>query len=144
MTDDVTPLTACDHWLGWLGDDPAQAVRNEIEEVLRKQVPTARLEWLRLLDRPYFLTGGRKLPDDPGKLIVTRAALAVSFELQVRAEGREDRLRGVFSWVASGLANGVRRDRIYFDLDAELSWASEQLMARIYELDAAAQPPEVP
>jgi hypothetical protein len=143
MSDDFQPLTASDHWLGWLGDDPAKAVRGEIEGILQQQVPTATLEWVRLVDKPYFLTGGRKLPDDPGKMIVTRAALAIAFELQVRSADRVDRLHGVFSWVASGL-DGKRRDRVYFDLDAELRGASEQLTARIYELDKPSEPPAVP
>src|SRR3954467_1270725 len=98
MTDDFTPLTTPNHWLGWLGDDPAAAVRGEIEGVLRDQVPTAKLEWVRLVAAPHFRTGGRKLPDDPTKIVVMRAALAAPFELQVRSEGRLDRLRGVFSW----------------------------------------------
>jgi hypothetical protein len=143
MTDDFTPLTSPDHWLDWLGDDPARAVRDEIEGILRGQSPTATLEWVHLVGTPYFLTGGRKMPDAPTKLIVTRAALAAPFELQVRSEGRLDRLRGVFSWVAAGL-DGTRRDRVFFDLDAELAWASEKLKARIYELDPATEPPAAP
>jgi hypothetical protein len=140
MTDDLTPLTASGHWLDWLGDNPAQALRDEIEGVLRRQVPTAALKWIRLLDKPYFLTGGRKLPDDPGRIVVTRAALVVPFELQVRSAGGVDTLRGAFSWVAAGL-DGERNDRVYLDLDAELDWAAEQLAIRIYELDAPAEPP---
>jgi hypothetical protein len=143
MIDDFAPLTTSKHWLGWLGDDPAQAVRGEIEGILRQQVPTAQLEWVRLLAEPYYLTGGRKVPDDPGKIIVTRAALAVPFELQVRSAGSVDRLRGVFSWVAAGL-DGERRDRVHFDLDADLAWASERLMVRIYELDVTSEPPAAP
>src|SRR5947209_7755207 len=103
MTDDLAPLTESGHWLGWLGDDPARALRGELEGVLRRQVPTAALVWVRLLETPYFLTGGRKVPDEPDKIIVTRAALAAPFELEVQSEGRVDRLRGVFSWVAAGL-----------------------------------------
>jgi hypothetical protein len=142
-TDDFTPLTSSGHWLGWLGDDPARAVREEIEAVLRQQVPTAQLSWVRLVDKPYYLTGGRKQPHHPTKVILTRAALAVPFELQVRSAGRVDELRGVFSWVATGL-DGARRDRIHFDLDAEFTWASEQLRERIYELDEPAEAPPGP
>jgi hypothetical protein len=135
MMDDFSPLSTSDHWLGWLGDDPGQAVRSQIEGILRQQVPTARLDWVRRLETPYYLTGARKLPDDPGNVIVTRAGLAVPFELQVRSAAGVDRLCGVVSWVASGL-DGARRDRVYVDLDAEFSAACEQLTARIYELDA--------
>src|SRR5262245_55810574 len=103
MADDFSPLTGSGHWLGWLGDDPAQAVRGEIEGILRRQVPTARLEWAHLLAEPYYLTGGRKLPDDPGQMVVTRAALAVPFALQVQSAEGVEQLCGVFSWVAVGL-----------------------------------------
>jgi hypothetical protein len=144
MTDDFTPLTEPDHYLGWLGDDPAAAVREQMESILRKQVPTATLDWVRLVGEPEFLTGGRKLPDDPSKLIITRAALAVPFTLQVSSEDGTEWLRGVFSWVAVGLDGGQRRDRAYFDLDAEMEGAKEQLVARIYELDAPKEAPETP
>src|SRR5947209_1825065 len=103
MTDDFTPLTDADHWLDWVGDDPARVVRGEIERRLREQAPTATLEWVRLLGKPEFLTVGRKLPDDPDKIIATGAALAVLFELQVHSEGRQEQLHGVFSLVVTGL-----------------------------------------
>ena len=140
MTDDLTPLTSADHWLGWLGDDPGLAVRDEIEGALRHQVPTATLDWLRLHGKPYFLTGIRKLQDDPETAITTRAALAVAFELEVRSEGKVEQLNGVFSWVAAGL-DGERRDRVYFDLGADMEWASEQLKGRIFQIDTPLSPP---
>lgn len=137
MTDDFTPLTSANHWLGWLGDDPAVAVRDEVQSILRKQVPDSTIEWMRIVAEPYFLTGGRKIPEEPGKIIVTRAALAVAFELQVRAGDDVEQLAGVFSWVAIGL-DGARRDRVHFDLNADLAWASDKLKARLYEMDAEA------
>ncbi|MBV9470074.1 MAG: hypothetical protein JO316_25545 [Abitibacteriaceae bacterium] len=143
MTDDFTPLTQSGHWLDWLGDDPAQAVRGEIESALRQQVPTATLDWVRLTGSPEFLTGGRKRRDAPDMTLVTRAALAVPFELQVRSADRQDYLRGVFSWVTTGL-DAERKDRTYLDLDVEMAWASEMLTVRIYERDAPAEHPEEP
>ncbi len=143
MTDDFAPLTNSNHWLGWLGDDPAQAIRTEIEGILRQQVPSAKLTWICLKDNPYFLTGGRKAPDDPGKIIVTRAALAVPFELEVKSATRVDRIRGVFSWVVAGL-DELRRDRLYFDINTDFALASEQLKVRIYELDALTEESERP
>jgi len=110
---DLSILTASDHWLGWLGDDPAQAVHSEIEGLLRQQAPTAKLEWLRLLEKPCFLTGGRKVPDSPQQIVVIRAAFAVPFELEVTSGGKSDRLCGVFSWVASGL-DEERHDQLYW------------------------------
>ncbi|MCU0492188.1 MAG: hypothetical protein MUD01_11400 [Chloroflexaceae bacterium] len=131
MSDDLTPLTESKHWLGWLGDDPTQALREEIEHMLQRQVPTARLEWLRLTGEPAFLTGGRRRPDDETKIIVIRAALAVPFVLLVRSEGRADELQGVFSWVATGL-DDERHDRAFLDLDAAMDWATDMLKTRMY------------
>lgn len=110
-------------------------MRSEIESILRQQVPTAKLEWIHLLGEPEFLTGGRKVHGEPNKLLLTRAALAVAFTLEVRSEGRVDRLEGVFSWVAAGL-DAERRDRCHFDIGAAMAWASEILQERIYELDS--------
>jgi hypothetical protein len=134
MNDDFTPLTESGHYLGWLGEDPAQVVRDSIEGILREQVPTAKLAWIHLQGEPEFLTGGHKVSGEPTKLILTRAALAVAFVLEVHSDGRVDNLEGVFSWVAAGL-DAQRRDRSYFDLTAKLEWASEMLEERIYELD---------
>ncbi|AZM93686.1 hypothetical protein [Streptomyces sp. W1SF4] len=140
--DDFGKLTDPDHWLGWLGDDPAAAVRNGIEESLRAQAADAVVEWVKILETPRFLTGGR--PSENGRtLLVTRAALAAPFALSVRAaqHGRSV-LLGVFSWAAVNLASPEpRRDRHWFDLNVGLDWADERLKERIYELDTAAGGP---
>lgn len=128
---DCALLTSSDHWLGWLGDDPVQTVCNGIEGLLRKQVSGAKLDWLRLLEKPYFLTCGRKSLGPPQIVIVTRAAFAVPVELEVKSAGKSDRLRGVLSWVASEL-DGERHDQLYFDIDVEFAWASAQLLPRLY------------
>ncbi len=83
--DDVTARTARDHWRDWLGGDAGQAVRREIAAVLRAQlraqVPSARLDWARVVLEPALLTGGRNVPEDPDTIIVTRAGLAAPCEL---------------------------------------------------------------
>ena len=132
--DDFTHLTSPDHWLGWLGDDPAQMVRDAIERGLQKQVPTARLEWVHLIGDAKFLTGGKKIPDEPTKMIATRAGLAVEFELEVSSDEGTEQLSGVFSWAARGL-DGERHDRTYCDLDVDMEWAAEILRSRIYDWD---------
>ncbi|MFD6245252.1 hypothetical protein [Streptomyces roseolus] len=137
--DDFGKLSASDHWLGWLGDDPAAAVRAGIEESLRAQVADAVLEWVKILDTPHFLTAGRPRSEDERTLLVTRAALAAPFALSVRtARHGRSVLLGVFSWAAVDLAPpGVRRDRHWFDLGVGLDWAAERLGRRIYAIDGA-------
>jgi hypothetical protein len=137
--DDFSKLTDPDHWLGWLGDDPATAVRKGIEESLRAQVADAVVEWVKILETPRFLTGGRRHSEDKQVMLMTRAALAAPFALSVRTtqHGRSI-LLGVFSWAAVNLSPpGVRKDRHWFDLGVELDWAGERLQERIYEMDGA-------
>ena len=134
MTDDFTPLTQSGHWLDWLGNNPSQAVRSEIEALLQRQVPTATLTWVRLLDTPFYLTGGPKLLHASEKMLVTRAGLAAPFELEVSSEAGVHQLHGVFSWVATHL-DGERQDQAYLDLNSDLESASTALRLRIYELD---------
>ncbi|MFI6662304.1 hypothetical protein ACIBL8_43115 [Streptomyces sp. NPDC050523] len=135
--DDFSKLTDPDHWLGWLGDDPAAAVRKGIEESLRAQVADAVVEWVKILQTPRFLTGGRRHADDEQTMLVTRAALAAPFALSVRtAQHGRSLLVGVFSWAAVNLAPPqVRKDRHWFDLGVGLDWAGERLKERIYEMD---------
>ncbi|MFJ9721641.1 hypothetical protein ACIRP3_02735 [Streptomyces sp. NPDC101209] len=135
--DDFGKLTDPDHWLGWLGDDPATAVRQGIEDSLRAQAADAVVEWVKILETPRFLTAGRRHSEDEQLMVVTRAALAAPFALSVRASqhGRSV-LLGVFSWVAVNLAQPEsRKDRHWFDLGVGLDWAGERLRGRIYEID---------
>ncbi|MDX2403448.1 hypothetical protein NJO91_09950 [Streptomyces microflavus] len=142
--DDFSKLTEPDHWLGWLGDNPAAAVRKGIEESLRAQVADAVVEWVKILETPRFLTAGRQHSENDEVMLVTRAALAASFALSVHTtqHGRSV-LLGVFSWAAVNLSPpGVRKDRHWFDLGVELDWAGEQLQGRIYEIDGESRTTE--
>lgn len=132
--DDFSRLTSPDHWLGWLGEDPALAVRESIAGILGEQAPGATVAWLKVTDVPRFLTGGRPHPEDEQRITVTRAGLAVPFALSVSAPGqRREVLWGVFSWAAVGLDRPEeRRDRLWFDLRVDADWAEEQLRSRIY------------
>ncbi|MGW6275091.1 hypothetical protein [Streptomyces sp. NPDC055060] len=135
--DDFSKLTDPDHWLGWLGDDPATAVRKGIEESLRAQVADAVVQWVKILETPRFLTVGRQRLEDEPVMVVTRAALAAPFALSVHTtqHGRSI-LLGVFTWAAVNLAPPkVRKDRHWFDLGVELEWAGERLQGRIYDVD---------
>ncbi|MFC9927857.1 hypothetical protein [Streptomyces sp. NPDC127190] len=134
--DDFAKLVDSQHWLGWLGEQPAVAVRDSIAGILADQVAGADLEWIKILDVPRYLTAGRPRPDDASRLVVTRAGIALSFALGVTSPGRErEILQGVFSWVAVGLDRpGERKDRVWFDLRADLDWAETQLRERIYRV----------
>ncbi|KOV38372.1 hypothetical protein ADK60_02315 [Streptomyces sp. XY431] len=135
--DDFAALTDSEHWLDWLGPQPAVAVRDSIAEILDEQVSGATLEWLKITDVPRYLTGGRPHPDDEDRMIVTRAGIAVSFALSVISPGRKrEILQGAFSWAAVGLDRpGERKDQVWLDLRADLDWAETELRNRIYHVN---------
>lgn len=132
--DDFAELTDSTHWLDWLGQQPAVAVRDSVAGILDEQVPGAVLEWIKVLDAPRYLTGGRPRPDDETKMTVTRAGIALAFALSVTSPGRRrEILQGAFSWVAVGLDRpGERKDQVWLDLRADLDWAEGELRNRIY------------
>lgn len=137
VRDDFARLEAPEHWLGWLPDSPAAAVRASIEDAITDQVPGSAVPWIKVVADPVFLTGGVRLPDDPDRITVRRAGLAVPFALAAVPPGeRITVLTGVFTWVAAGLdVEGNRRDRVWFDLGMTREQAEDLLNRRIFEPD---------
>ncbi|MGW0436389.1 hypothetical protein ACWDV4_28055 [Micromonospora sp. NPDC003197] len=133
--DDFTELVESNHFLHWLGDDPAKTVRESVADILHQQVPGSTLRWMKITDEPRFLTAGRRDPDDPDKLIVTRAALAASFAIGVDSPPDDyDILWGAYSIAVVGLDRGDQaRSRAWFDLWTALDAAERQLRTRITE-----------
>jgi hypothetical protein len=137
VRDDFGRLEAPGRWVGWLPDPPAPAIRSSIERILAEQVPGSSVEWLKVVANPAYLTGGRRLADDPTRVRVTRAAVAVPFALCVRPPtGLREILTGVFTWVAASLDTPNRQDRVWLDLGMTQTEAQSLLRQRIYELDA--------
>jgi hypothetical protein len=134
--DDFTQLTGSDHWLDWLGDDPAATIRQSVAEIVDEQVPGATVRWMKITDEPRYLTAGRRVEDDPDHLILTRAALAVSFAIGVDSpSGPFEILWGVHSIAIVGLdSGGQARSRAWFDLWTSLDTAEEDLRVRITEV----------
>lgn len=137
VRDDFSRLEAPDHWLGWLPGSPAAALRASIEEGVADQVPGSVVSWIKVVADPAFLTGGVRLPDDPERIVVRRAGLAVPFALAAVPPGDPIAvLTGVFTWVAVGLDGAEnRRDRVWFDLGMTREQAEDLLSSRIYEPD---------
>jgi hypothetical protein len=136
--DDFTALTEAGHWLEWLGEEPGLAVRESIELTLDQQVAGAKVQWLRFTGEPAFLTGGKPVAGDPGKVQAVRAGLAVQFVLGVvEPSGRRDVVSGVFSLVVAGMDEVEWRSRSWLDLGATMEQIGPLLEARIYEVDQA-------
>ena len=135
MTDDLSRINPREHWLAWIGDDPAHDIREQLEQMLAKQVPGSTIERMRVTADPYYLTGGRKTSDGK-RVIVTRAAICIAFELVARSPTRGETLTGAFSWAAGGLDGQVRRDRVWLDIGRDFASACEELKLRLYETAA--------
>ncbi|MEU4389335.1 hypothetical protein [Kribbella sp. NPDC023855] len=134
--DDFSALTEPGHWLGWLGDDPGQTVRDSIELSLAEQVVGAKVEWLKVTAEPQFLTGGKPDPADPAKVQVVRTGLAVEFALSVaHPKGGRDILTGVYSLAVAGMDEPTGRERSWLDLGATMDQIGPLLEERLYSLD---------
>ncbi|MDR0489345.1 MAG: hypothetical protein LBG99_08160 [Propionibacteriaceae bacterium] len=134
VKDDFRLLEDSNHWLGWMPDKPALAIRKILEEVLNEQVAGSVLDWVKVLKEPVFLTSGIRSPQDSTKIIVRRTALAIVFALAVRPPSEKIQiLTGAFSWVVTGLNQGPRRDRTWLDLGMTRIQAEQALEKRIFE-----------
>ncbi|WP_203924677.1 hypothetical protein [Rugosimonospora africana] len=90
---------------------------------------------MKITDEPKYLTSGRRTPDDPNKLIVTRAALAAAFAIGVDAPSRNyEILWGTYSIAVVGLDHAEARNQVWFDLWTVLDQAEQHLRARIMEV----------
>jgi hypothetical protein len=135
LQDDFTKLSNSNHWLDWLGDDPGATIRKSVAEIVDEQVPGATVRWMKITDEPRYLTSGRRAPDDPDKLIVTRAALAAAFAIGVDAPSRNyEILWGAYSIAVVGLDRTETRSQVWFDLWTALDQAEQHLRARIMEV----------
>lgn len=136
MADDLSALDDTLHMLQWLDDDPLPTLRREFETWLCEQVPGTEVRDLRVESEPQWLTGGRRLEEDPEKIRLVRTGVAFSFSLIARdPEGQDHPLRGVFSWVGWDLDTPEPRTRLWFELDGELEDLGREgaLMERIYQ-----------
>ena len=134
--DDFSKLSSTEHMLKWLSDDPFNAIRTEVESILRQQVPGARLTKFCVTSEPQWLTGGRPDDDDPDKVILVRTGVAFEFFLVVQEPiGPVHELQGTYSWVGIHLDDPIEgKFRVWLDLDAtlETQGAEGELMGRMY------------
>lgn len=120
--DDFTKLKASEHMLRWLADDPYAAIRGEVESILNRQVPGARLVAFRVASDPQWLTGARPSETNPKKAILVRTGVAFAFSLLVNEpSGTSHELSGVYSWVGVHLDDPQEtQQRIWLDLNGLL------------------------
>jgi hypothetical protein len=134
--DDFFKLHPTEHMLQWLSDEPYNAIREQIESTLQRQVPGSRLVEFGVTSDPQWLNGARPGGDDPDKLILVRTGVAFEFNLVVHEpSGQAHQLQGTYSWVGVHLDDpGNAQQRVWLDLGATLeTHGSEgELMGRMY------------
>ena len=132
--------------------EAVQGVRRVGEDGTGEFVPDPRYgppedDFAELTESRHWLDrlGEQPAAGDADRMIVTRAAVALSFALSVTGPGgRREVLQGVFSWVAVGLDRpGERQDQVWFDLRAGLDRAEADLRERI-RLGGRAPEPDTP
>lgn len=139
VADDFSPLAELGDWLVWLCDNPARAIREQVLSGLCRQVPGTALESVVVTGPARTRTYGRPVTGGPDgaaghRLEVAHAAMAVPLALVVLSPVGVERMEAVLTWIATGLDRPARRDRVWFDIDAELDWAENQLTERVGQL----------
>src|SRR5689334_12077589 len=84
--DDFTPFAGSEHMFFGLRD-PFGLIREEVEEGLREQVPDTEVVSIATLEKPKFLTLGRKT-DDENRVVVTHFAFCLRARLTVLFDER--------------------------------------------------------
>lgn len=122
--------------LQWLADDPYPAIRYEVEQILRKQVPDAQLARFTVTGAPDWLTGAKPSPLDETKAILVRCAVAIPFDLEVKSAATGDEtFGGVFTWAASYLDEPEKAlHQVWFDINGDLERFGKngELQTRIF------------
>jgi hypothetical protein len=114
--------------------DPYGTIRAEIENALREQVPDTELASVAIIDKPKFLTLGRRSEDGQHAIVThfgfcARAKLAVLFDQQRKGELIEATLTYLFGNVDVA---GSQTCRTHFDLheDADRHFDDEVFKRR--------------
>jgi hypothetical protein len=134
--DDFSRLEDSRHMFEWFADAPEAAIRAQIEDMLCEQVAGSRLARIVVTSAPDWLTGGRRLDDDPGRMVLVRAAFAFECDLRaITSDGTAHDLSGVFTWAMTGMDEpGQARSRLWLDFDGDLTafGSDGALQARVY------------
>ena len=132
--DDLTPFDDTMHMLEWLHPEPLAEIKGDFEKWVSEQSPGSEVVWLKVVQPPQWLTGGRKTEDGDGQVILVRTGVAFAFRTRVRGASRAmHNLSGVFTWVAWDMDTKPQQ-RLWIDLDGTLDelGGAGKLAIRIY------------
>lgn len=120
---------------------PFHVIRSELEETLRAQVPSSRIHSIVADGEPKFLTLGRKLEDDEGKMVVTHYGVCFQCTIDVESdEHREPDLRCTMTLCVGGLdkPGGARMQTwMHLHVDTDAAFERETFEQRFLEFRAA-------
>ncbi len=136
--DDFSSLHPSMHMLQWLDEDPPRRIRTAFEEWGDDKVAGTRVVQIAVVGKPQFLTGGKRLDDDPEKMRLVRTGVAFAFAVHIRApDGEDHHVKGVFSWIGMDLDEPTARQRLWIDVDGSLDELGSEgrLRTRVYGED---------
>ncbi|MGV9411584.1 hypothetical protein ACWDOP_16860 [Nocardia sp. NPDC003693] len=131
--DDFARLASDDTFIGRLGFDPEEMIREQITAMLVEQVPGTIVEWIKVTDDPRQLTAG--IHGAENRFTVTRVGIAIPVAFAaVSPSARREILWGVLTYAQTGMNDpATNRRRMWLDLRETLDWAEEQLQPRLFE-----------
>lgn len=136
--DDFSKLDDTRHMLNWLcpSGDPYVDIKNSLQDILAEQVKGTQIDSLVITESPQWLSGGRPDPDDEGKIILVRCAVAMALRAKLSTpSGEAHTLPAIFTWAGAGLDDPqTSRQRTWLDVQGGLpEFGSEGLLQeRVY------------
>lgn len=122
------------NWPEWLGPNPPDLIKDEITRQLQNQIEGTIVEQLQISAPLKSLTRAYPTTEDANRLLVRCAGIVVKFTALVHPPNDpSERLKGFFSWIAQGLDEDQRHDRIYLDLEMDAETAQDYLLLRIFD-----------
>jgi len=113
--------------------DPFGTIRETLEDSLRGQVASTRVEAIRCHNTPRFLTLGRKHTPDDGKVIVTHWGTCFGCTIALTTDTGAETLTATVTLCFGDIDQpGSERSRIFLDLgpDAPEGYAEETFRTR--------------
>ncbi len=125
-------LSSSYHMLQWLADLPYQHICQNIEQLMRQQMPDSRLLDIAATSMPQWQTV-EVLEEENGQTVaISRTGMAFEFVLHVSGNGQTHQLTGVYTWAGSRLNRppAEQRQRIWLDLNGTLADFGGSRMAK--------------
>lgn len=106
--------------------DPFAFVREQVQTALRAQVPDTSVDAIRCHDAPKWLTIGRKLDDEPDKVVVGHFGVCFRCDIDVKTPDHAETLPATLTLLFRDIDQPGKEDMRYsMDLFADAATAYE-------------------